>query len=82
MKHAKNEYLVVIHLVCNSIVSVLENANIFGGALVSVARLWKHQERLGAIVNSIHDPFGGLWVVRVDVFKDILQPALRFFCPD
>tara|TARA_R110000782_G_scaffold210537_5_gene298595 strand:- start:750 stop:998 length:249 start_codon:yes stop_codon:yes gene_type:complete len=82
MENAKYKYRIAFDFVPDPIVPVLKDSDIFGAALISITRLWKHQECLCAIVNTVYDTFSRSWIFGTDVFEDVLQPALRFFRPD
>ena len=81
-KDAKNiDISVVLHEVCDPVMSVEQDADVSRRELVAVPDLWKRSENLPPFVNTLNRPSCGLWIVRRDVLEDVFEPLLSFVSP-
>lgn len=79
VEHAKNiDVSVVFHEVSDSVMTVVQYANVSRRSLVAMADLRKLSENLCTFVDALNRPSCGRWIVRGDVLEDVLDPFLSF----
>ncbi len=76
MKDAKDvDVCVILHKVCDPVMTVEQNSDVSRGSNVTVSDLGKTGEDLRPLVDLLNGASGGVRIVGGDVLKNVFEPA-------